>query len=202
MTKAGIYGIRNAATGKIYVGSAVLMSRRLKTHEALLRAGRHHSGKLQDSWNLHGADAFEFFVIEAVDDIRELLAREQYWIDHFDSFRRGYNARPIANSQLGTKMSKEHKAKISAALKGRPKSVEHAAKIRAGLTGLKRSDESRARISAAHRLRRPSEESKAKTSAALKGRPGKPQSEETKEKLRQASLKWWASQRAANDIPV
>jgi hypothetical protein len=100
-------------------------------------------------------------------------------------------------------LSPEHRARISAALKGRrqspehaanaaaaktgrargPLSPEHRANVSAALRGRKHTPETRAKIAAAQTGRKLSAETRAKISAAKKGRPGRPQSPEARAKI-------------------
>lgn len=75
--------------------------------------------------------------------------------------------RRIGRSRLGSKLSEEHRAKISTALKGRTQSEEHRRNARDANKGYKRSLELRARISASLTGRKRSEEAKRKTSESL-----------------------------------
>jgi hypothetical protein len=64
-------------------------------HKSILRAGRHHSFKLQAAWNKYGEDAFEMSVIEEVmDGFLSLI--EQVCIDNLKSCQEGYNVLAIA----------------------------------------------------------------------------------------------------------
>ena len=192
----GIYAIRNLINGKRYIGSAVNLAFRWKSHRWNLEAGKHHSYLLQRAWDKHGASAFVFEVIEATTD-DNLVLREQHWIDHFRSLstRRGYNVALMAGSTLGTKRSSETKAKISAALRGRKCSPEHVAamvegwkqrrlthpplqhtaetikKLRDLAMGRTISLQQREKIAAALRGRTINAEVRAKISTANKGRP-------------------------------
>ena len=108
---SGIYCIRNTRNDKRYVGSAVNIAARYRTHKYDLRRGKHHSPHLQNSWVKHGPDAFEFVVLEecAVD---ELIQREQRWMD---SLSPEYNVLPNAGSNLGYRWSEEQKRAFAAA---------------------------------------------------------------------------------------
>lgn len=127
---SGIYAIRNLKNGKIYVGSAVRLSRRWWTHRSDLRKGNHHSSKLQRSWAKHGEENFSFEVLlyAGRDD---LIFYEQRAID---TLKPDYNICLTAGSCLGVK----HTAR-------------QAELIRAAHLGSKRSAESRARMSQAQK---------------------------------------------------
>ena len=117
--ESGIYAIRNKVNGKIYVGSAKHIQKRWLLHKHHLNNDKHHSTKLQRSWNKHGKEVFEFGIIEICAPIY-LIEREQYWLDYFNVVEEGYNHHPLARSALGTKRSEECKRRMSEYRKGRP----------------------------------------------------------------------------------
>lgn len=141
----GVYLIRNKRNGKLYVGSSALsLRRRQRDHWSYLSANRHHNRYLQRAWNEHGADAFEFVILEYClrDDC---LAVEQFWIDEFHSAEAafGYNLNPKAESRLESKATPETRAKISAAVKAR--TPEHHARHSQKLKGMRMAPEDVAR---------------------------------------------------------
>jgi group I intron endonuclease len=159
-----IYKICNIISGRIYIGSAVDVKRRWHHHRGHLFKGTHHSRTMQRSWEKHGPDAFAFGIVELITDKANLIKREQYWIDFYDSSnpKTGFNIAPKAGSSLGRKhppdilvkmrqprknkpppFTAEHCAAISASRignqwgKGIPKTAEHRQKIRERQTGRK-----------------------------------------------------------------
>lgn len=118
----GVYKIENTETGKVYIGSSVNIKRRLSGHLGKLGLGNHCNPYLQNSWNKHGEVAFEFSIIEKVEDKNNLIDKEQQWMDYYRCYERehGYNMLPVAGSCLGYTQSKESKRKKSEALKGIP----------------------------------------------------------------------------------
>lgn len=76
-----IYVIECAGNGKRYIGSTSRRpnQRRLE-HLHHLRAGKHHSRRLQRCFNKYGEDALSFSVVETVEDLNMLLPREQFHI--------------------------------------------------------------------------------------------------------------------------
>lgn len=113
----GVYFIRNRVNGKIYVGSSVTMRARLNKHRNQLERGVHPNEFLQRSFARHGADAFEFGVLEeCAKDAR--LVREQLWIDHFSSDKeeKGYNLIPTREAQLYGQALSVHQRRGWAAL--------------------------------------------------------------------------------------
>ena len=114
----GIYAIENTVNGKMYIGSAVNLQRRMSHHFSLLRKGTHINGKLQNSYNKHGEESFKPKTL-LVCRTEDLLFYEQLVIDKYDVAKTGYNIAPIAGSALGVKRSEETKAKISAVAKAK-----------------------------------------------------------------------------------
>lgn len=116
----GIYEIKNKLNNKIYIGSSVNIEKRWKDHKYYLNNNKHHSILLQNSWNLHKEENFEFNVLEEVLDVNNLISREQYYLDFYKSYtpEYGYNICSIANSILGYKYSEEQKKVMSQNRKG------------------------------------------------------------------------------------
>lgn len=85
---------------------------------------RHKNPHLQNSWNKYGADSFNFEILELVKDPRELIVREQYWMDQLNVIELGYNIKPKAGSNLGYKMSQETKNKLRKKALGRKATLE------------------------------------------------------------------------------
>lgn len=156
---SGIYKIDCTANKKVYIGSAVDLNSRWRTHISRLRRGVHMNRHLQSAFKKYGESAFVFEVIELV-LVSFLLEREQYWLDKLKAHnpKHGFNIRIDARSNLGLKPSKETRAKMSvagkavprtpewranqsAALKGRSKRAESVEKMRWTKTGKKQSPE-------------------------------------------------------------
>jgi len=103
----GIYKIKNINTGKIYIGSSKDIETRWKEHKYKLKNNTHHSSKLQRSYNKTiDKDIFVFSVLEEVEDSSNLLEREQYYINKFDSFKNGYNCVGDLNNNKHTEKYK------------------------------------------------------------------------------------------------
>lgn len=95
-----VYAIRCTASGKLYIGSTTKAKNRKAEHIRALRAGGHHSIKLQRAWNKYGEDSFCFETVESDIPYELLLDREQFWIDSYESFENGYNSRESATPCL------------------------------------------------------------------------------------------------------
>lgn len=166
-TGPGIYRLRNAVNGKVYVGSSVNVRKRVRLHFLLLTTGKHVNSHLQRSFGRDGAEAFTAELVESC-ATTELLHCEQSHIDGNRSHDRryGYNINPSASRQT---ISEETRAKLSAAGKGRKRSPETRAKMAETWRGRKHTPESRAKISAARA--NTSAETRALMSAAHAGKP-------------------------------
>lgn len=130
---SGVYKIFNTVTRKCYVGSAKDIHFRWRKHREMLKRGKHHSLKLQRSWNKHGEQAWQWVVVEECPE-DALLIREQAHIDLLDVYRNGYNMSAVAGrvsmSEDGKRRvaeanhkrvcTNETRIKRSLALKGRP----------------------------------------------------------------------------------
>jgi hypothetical protein len=64
---AGVYALRCAATGEVWVGTSKNIGQQKNSIWFSLRSGGHPNRKLQAAWAAHGADAFSFEVLEEVD---------------------------------------------------------------------------------------------------------------------------------------
>lgn len=125
----GVYQIRNLPTGKVYIGSSNNVLRRWEHHREFLRKGKHRSKYLQRAWNKHGPEAFEFTVLEQMEDTVRLIECEQYWIDKTKCYkpRYGYNLVPIAGRTTGKRFSAAERARMSRERKGRNAGSKHGA---------------------------------------------------------------------------
>lgn len=147
--KSGIYEILNTVNSKLYIGSAVRLKKRFTGHLNLLRRGKHNNRHLQAAFNKYGEAKFLFFPIEHVEDPKDLIPKEQFWITALDACDRskGYNIAPTAGSQAGFCFSEESKLKMSVSQTGRKHTEETKKKISARQKGLKRGP-----LSEEHRL--------------------------------------------------
>lgn len=220
--KPGVYVIRNHVNGKVYVGSSISVSGRLRGHVTHLSRGDHTNKKLQRAWTKHGIDSFEFGVLETCDPV-DLIKCEQKWIDKFDASGRntGYNICPKADSRLGVKhtekacnkisktktlkymsepgprtgaiLSEETKRKISNSKKGSKMSLESRQKMSKARKGKKMSAQRRANYIANHWSKGPN--AAAIAAKIGKGHAGKIVSEEQKAKISATKLRQAAEKR-------
>ncbi|EIZ80965.1 hypothetical protein WSK_0357 [Novosphingobium sp. Rr 2-17] len=90
----GIYAVRCAPSGQIWVGSAPDLSTIQNRLWFTLRQGRNSHQSLQEAWTSHGPESFTFEVVQRIADddvgyvrdrrLRDLLAQ---WVDEFQAIR-------------------------------------------------------------------------------------------------------------------
>src|SRR5688500_2771396 len=103
-------------TGKVSVASSMDLNRRIGRQRRKHNLRRHLNAHRQAAWNKYGPDAFVFEIIETVGP-ECLLNAEQRHIDSHKAADRncGFNIRMKAESNVGLPVSKETRARISAA---------------------------------------------------------------------------------------
>lgn len=156
-----IYKIINKVTGVEYIGSSVNYKKRFGSHKSALRYNRHSNKILQNSWNLHGEENFEFVIFECLDELtqEELFEREQEIIDScIREKKKIYNIEMIVHPTISElsrfrmseswdrekhkfEMTDEIKDKIRKTLSGRKRPEEIAKKASASCRGKKWTDE-------------------------------------------------------------
>ncbi len=209
---SGIYCIRQISGDIVYVGQSTRLKRRLSAHKSALSLGGHSNRFLRNAFRKHGAQAFEFVVLETVEKDK-LTVREQAWVDqlralHFRVCNVGYS---VATPTRGYKHTQCALEKIASAGRGRRLSEESRSKIRASLLGHCVSEETREKISKANTGKKLSEEAKhnirmgvinrppeikAKTIARIKEvHTGKTVTSDTRSKLSAAASKQHAKNR-------
>ena len=109
MTLSGIYKIQSKVKpDRIYIGSAVHLSKRWTTHLWGLRNNKHHSIKLQRHFNKYGESDLQFSILLSCDN-DDLIRIEQYFIDSYNPY---FNECQIAGSSYGRKATPETKEKM------------------------------------------------------------------------------------------
>lgn len=170
---SGVYEIVNLIDGRRYVGSTANASSRWSKHRLYLRRGTHHSRYLQNAWRKHGEASFSFRLL-LVCSPEDLLFFEQRALDRLAP---EYNVTRTAGSIRGVKRTPEFCAALGARKRGVSPSLETRAKIAAALRGKPAtlSDEGRRRISETTRRRHVenpalSKRAQEKAVAALRGK--------------------------------
>ncbi len=67
-TPRGVFAVRCAATGQAWVNSSMNLDAARNGIWFFLRNGYHQNKELQAEWNARGAEAFQFEVLEKLDD--------------------------------------------------------------------------------------------------------------------------------------
>ena len=80
--KSGIYMIYYTLGNKAYIGQSVYITNRWCDHRSRLKLGKHDNPHLQNIYNKHGLNAFQFLRIE--EGTENLSEREVYWISQID----------------------------------------------------------------------------------------------------------------------
>jgi len=80
---SGIYAIIHRADGRVYVGKTKNFGRRWSGRICALTRGDHACAPLQADWAREGEDGFEFRILEAVPDLKDLPVKEALWMEDF-----------------------------------------------------------------------------------------------------------------------
>jgi group I intron endonuclease len=109
MNYKGVYSITNILDNKRYIGSTKKsFNSRLRQHINKLNKGNHHCLHLQNAWNKYGEENFSFTIEEVWDGKSNILDREAFYIEKYNSYLNGYNANPNPNtSPMYNKNSRE-----------------------------------------------------------------------------------------------
>jgi len=109
---AGVYEIRNTLNNKVYIGSSINTSSRMREHSRKLSKGDHECPHLQASWGKYGADAFKIKLLLVCAE-KDILFYEQRIMDGFkaNDKRFGYNTRIVVETCAGIKKTAEQRRK-------------------------------------------------------------------------------------------
>ena len=134
----GIYKI-TSPTGKIYIGQAVDIKRRLVSYE---KSRCISQPRIYNSILKHGWDNHEVEILQECTEL-DLNKAERYWQEYYNSIEQGLNLRYTETEEKSGRLSEEHRNRLkkpkstTERMKG-PKSVEHVAKIASANRGKKR----------------------------------------------------------------
>lgn len=103
-SKSGIYLWYNNINGKYYIGSSINLRHRLYYYFSPVYLKK-NKFLIQRALMYHTHDNFSLYILEYC-DIKELILREQYYIDLLTP---PYNINPTAYSRLGSKHSEDSK---------------------------------------------------------------------------------------------
>ena len=135
-----IYRITNKLNNKIYIGFDSCWPKRKYSHRYFLNKRNQH---LYFAFRKYGWDNFIWDVIYQSKDGQHCLnVMENYFINEYDSFKKGYNETRGGEGTLGRISKESTKIKISQKLKNKPKSKEHIEKMASTRKGKVPSEES------------------------------------------------------------
>lgn len=166
-----IYLARCEVTRKCYVGCTIFsLKHRRRCHE--FDASKGSKSVFHKALRKHGLENFTWSILK--EDIHEddLLVYEKFYIKKLGTkLPSGYNMTDGGEGMVGLPqwIRDAASAKVSQALKGRPKSIEHNQKVSRALTGKKLSKEHIESLKNANRPRL-SDEQKRKIGLASKGK--------------------------------
>lgn len=175
-----VYKITNLVNNKIYIGQTTQPIKvRLMQHKRKVKS------ILGQAISKYGIDNFEIIELAKAETLEQLNDLEIEFIAILNALDKniGYN---IYSGGLNYKKTEEHKAKISAAHKGKIKSPEHLQKMKENRVYLPVTEETKLKIRQNHTHRRHSPEQRRQISER---QIGTKKSEETKQKCREAALK-------------
>lgn len=138
----GIYRITNKENGMSYIGKTSMnFGDRWDHHRALLNGNKHSNHDLQNDWNQYGKDNFEFCIVEAVENDKNLNELEKKYVSEYKKLGKAYNIHSGGDDGArGMHLSEDTKRKIG------DKNREH-------MTGRKLSDETRKKMSESQQRR-------------------------------------------------
>lgn len=143
----GVSGIYMLLINEVkYIGSSLNIKHRLQTHLRHLRSNSHINKHMQNYFNKYGEDCLTYHIIERC-PVEDLLDREFYYMEHFDTFTNGFNQTKCSYSPLGYKHTEESRKIMSEKKKGVKQSRSVVEKRAKSQRGKIRTEESRRRLS-------------------------------------------------------
>ncbi len=88
----GVYQILNEENGRVYIGRADNLKRRIRTHILDLKSDAHHNEYLQRDFNYFGIEIFSYSILNELDSIGpELRRKERKWVQKLGKNENLYN---------------------------------------------------------------------------------------------------------------
>jgi len=124
LDKKGVYKIENLINGKVYIGSTEKsFLKRFSTHYTKLKSNNHRGHiYLQNAVNKYGIENFEFEILEELED--DILEREAYWINKYNSCDRGYGYNLTLIPNRGSMSNPEIAKKVGEIIRNKYKNGE------------------------------------------------------------------------------
>ena len=87
----GVYGIYCSETKKWYIGASTNIKYRIRAHKSDLKCKFWKCKKgLHQDVDKYGFTCIQFVILEQCEK-QQLIEKEKYWIEYFDSINNGYN---------------------------------------------------------------------------------------------------------------
>lgn len=104
-----IYKIKNIITNQIYIGSSINIRSRIRRHFKELKDGKHHSLKLQRSYDKYGKENFIVeYLVTVPEEYRQKM--EQWFLDNNDCYFN--NEKIVGKPSINRVYSEEDREKI------------------------------------------------------------------------------------------
>jgi group I intron endonuclease len=104
-----VYKIECKATGRMYIGSTSRFKKRMDRHWVDLRGFHHHSKKMQDDYNTHGANSFSIEILSEHHNIGLARKEEDAQIARHNAVEFGYNT---CTTSKNLSLTPEHRKAI------------------------------------------------------------------------------------------
>lgn len=106
-----IYVIYNKETNRKYVGRARNVDYRFKKHMEALKGHRHKSVKMQEDYDVYGADSFGFQIVDVEENCREDM-KERSWMVKLKTYdsNYGYNTQDPCFMRHGSLRTRLYKS--------------------------------------------------------------------------------------------
>lgn len=190
----GVYQILNTTNGKRYIGSTTrTFAMRKGQHFYELRRNNHKNSKMQNAYNKYGENAFKFSIIEIIDNLNDIVFREDHYIK---TLKPEYNIRPNAESNFGLIFTDEHRENLSNAHLGQIPWNKDCTNVYSDEMKKRMSDSHKGNT--AHLGKHHSEATKEVLRAHRLGKKLPPFSDEHKAKIKESITKWWADRKSTS----
>lgn len=86
----GIYKITNIVNLKSYIGQSIHIEKRMQEHKSIYNWNREKNKILYIAFQKYGLNNFKFEILEECDR-KELSEREKFYIEKYNTYKKGYN---------------------------------------------------------------------------------------------------------------